>query len=444
MKLRRQLYVLVGGLLLAACIHQVRLLVSVGRSSNVDDTLLDVNDGESVNNDNGGEHEADSSYIPAAPRVLETASAQKSTTAQAQTPAKAAPPRNKGGKLKDKGKPKKNAANKPKFDGMAACLLVKDDNHWLSEWLAYHYHVLPLRHLIVVQDPTSRTSSQPILDVWKNRMSITTWTDAEFVPDWVIQKHKDGDLDDAHLHRKRQQYFYASCLKHLQRQGATWVVLVDTDEFIRPNIYLPNVTTPDLAVSGSVQRWLHERVGTRKDYKAMACMNMPRLQITSTETDPTLLHNDIPVGLNASQFLTTRWRIHNGQEIYMGHNLDGKNILHVQWLAQTKVRIPARAHNAHHIIPHVCPDTNGRQLTHPHSWLIIYHYLGTYEQYAYRQDPRDAIVGRPKRDRALWSKTGQSPPATIRDDSMGAWLTGFVQAHPEDAAQLLARVGVLE
>jgi hypothetical protein len=25
--------------------------------------------------------------------------------------------------------------------GMAACLLVKDDNHWLSEWLAYHKYI---------------------------------------------------------------------------------------------------------------------------------------------------------------------------------------------------------------------------------------------------------------------------------------------------------------
>src|SRR3569832_1678776 len=23
---------------------------------------------------------------------------------------------------------------------MSACLLVMDDNHWLIEWLAYHYH----------------------------------------------------------------------------------------------------------------------------------------------------------------------------------------------------------------------------------------------------------------------------------------------------------------
>jgi hypothetical protein len=31
----------------------------------------------------------------------------------------------------------------------SSCLLVMDDNHRLTEWLAYHYHVLPLRYMVV-------------------------------------------------------------------------------------------------------------------------------------------------------------------------------------------------------------------------------------------------------------------------------------------------------
>ena len=34
---------------------------------------------------------------------------------------------------------------------MAACLLMKDDNHHLIEWIAYHYLVLPLRYLVIVE-----------------------------------------------------------------------------------------------------------------------------------------------------------------------------------------------------------------------------------------------------------------------------------------------------
>lgn len=38
-------------------------------------------------------------------------------------------------------------------DGMSACLLVKDENNNLPEWIAYHYHNLPLRYLVVAVDP---------------------------------------------------------------------------------------------------------------------------------------------------------------------------------------------------------------------------------------------------------------------------------------------------
>jgi len=39
----------------------------------------------------------------------------------------------------------------------SACLIIKDDNIILSEWLAYHYTILPLRRLIVGVDVMSYT-----------------------------------------------------------------------------------------------------------------------------------------------------------------------------------------------------------------------------------------------------------------------------------------------
>jgi hypothetical protein len=38
----------------------------------------------------------------------------------------------------------------------SACLLIMDDNHRLSEWIAYHHFALPLRHLVVTVDPRNR------------------------------------------------------------------------------------------------------------------------------------------------------------------------------------------------------------------------------------------------------------------------------------------------
>jgi hypothetical protein len=49
----------------------------------------------------------------------------------------------------------------------SACLLVKDDNQLLPEWLAYHYTIMPLRRLIVGVDPLSLTRVEPILDKYR-------------------------------------------------------------------------------------------------------------------------------------------------------------------------------------------------------------------------------------------------------------------------------------
>ena len=46
-------------------------------------------------------------------------------------------------------------------------MLVMDDNHRLTEWMAYHYHVLPLRYMIVAVDPRSKTSPTHIFNQWR-------------------------------------------------------------------------------------------------------------------------------------------------------------------------------------------------------------------------------------------------------------------------------------
>ena len=48
--------------------------------------------------------------------------------------------------------------------GFAGCLLIKDVNHWLPEWIAYHHLFLPLTELIVAVDPHSIQSPLPILE----------------------------------------------------------------------------------------------------------------------------------------------------------------------------------------------------------------------------------------------------------------------------------------
>ena len=59
----------------------------------------------------------------------------------------------------------------------SACLIIKDDNIILPEWLAYHYTVLPLRRLIVGVDLMSYTDPAPILHAFEDNtgMDVSIW-----------------------------------------------------------------------------------------------------------------------------------------------------------------------------------------------------------------------------------------------------------------------------
>lgn len=155
-------------------------------------------------------------------------------------------------------------------DGVSACLLVMDDNHFLVEWIAYHYHVWNLKRLVVAVDPKSTTSPQEILGRWKDTIEITAWTsDGDYAsPDEfkaaekiVAQtfKEKTPSLVE---HRARQRLFYTKCLRHVKEEHESswsyfkpaWTMLVDVDEFVRVNYQALNRwVTMDTKKSGATK-----------------------------------------------------------------------------------------------------------------------------------------------------------------------------------------------
>ena len=66
----------------------------------------------------------------------------------------------------------------------SACLLIKDDNAILSEWIAYHYHTVNLRHLVVAVDPSSTESPASILSRWRQNtdLKVNYWNDTDYMP----------------------------------------------------------------------------------------------------------------------------------------------------------------------------------------------------------------------------------------------------------------------
>lgn len=129
----------------------------------------------------------------------------------------------------------------------SACLLIKDQNMLLPEWLAFHYTVLPLRRLIVGIDPHSITDPEPILDLYSSiGMNITIWrNESEYWQDWGGNKPNDkldfqltntsSWIEKRDRHRKRQRRFYAGCLQRLRDEGRTWTAVIDADEYLAFN-----------------------------------------------------------------------------------------------------------------------------------------------------------------------------------------------------------------
>ena len=242
----------------------------------------------------------------------------------------------------------------------SACLMIKDDNHYLIEWLAYHYHFLPLRRLIVGIDPTSTTSPHCILNRYHSRglMNITEWYNPyeDYISKEQIvleQQYKQLQQDEKKRRKKKnltndrrsdlppirwsypksehpidifrfqQQTFYQHCLRtlykesqlHCHEQHDHWVILLDTDEFLVPNYYDTSKHHRIKKKLGTVYDMLQHPKNQHFNYHHESpCFPLHRQQISAKEVsesgvvevvDPTMSIQ--PYNYNLSNFMTYKY-----------------------------------------------------------------------------------------------------------------------------------------
>eukprot|EP00985_Skeletonema_marinoi_P015500 scaffold8021_cov79-Skeletonema_marinoi.AAC.14 len=147
------------------------------------------------------------------------------------------------------------AADNAHKEGASACLLVNDENPRIPEWIAYHYHTLPLRSLTVAVDPSSRSSPLDILQRWNDTglMEMQLWNDDDYLHEIdsatgaKIKRIKvTPDVDG---HRIRQNHFINKCMLDFKQRKKQWVLLIDVDEYISFNrIDDDNNQEPDFPV----------------------------------------------------------------------------------------------------------------------------------------------------------------------------------------------------
>jgi len=159
-------------------------------------------------------------------------------------------------KRMEKNGKKSMAVNSEALDrdvGFSACLLIKDDNDILNEWIAYHYYTLNMKRLVVAVDPGSETSPALLLKVWNSTtdMKIDIWNDMQYMPQAFLEsgkppaedikqidKFKDVTPEEMlgiNIHRYRQRVFVTECFRKIKEEKRTWALHIDTDEYVVPS-----------------------------------------------------------------------------------------------------------------------------------------------------------------------------------------------------------------
>jgi hypothetical protein len=312
----------------------------------------------------------------------------------------------------------------------SACILVMDDNHRLVEWIAYHYYALNLRHLVVTVDPHSRTSPTAVLDRWRDRMQIDEWSDRTFFPR-INWRSANDTVERRHLrHRFRQAQFYKGCIRRLREFNRTWTAFIDSDEYLTINSRMVDNTALRMQRPGHVADYFHELTqqahsdpnSTFAVNFGQPCVLLSRTMYGSVESTDEEIRRDVPDFLDPARFDTLRWRHRSTED---GHVL-AKSLIDISQVHRSHME---GISNAHKVLVDMCTSESFLAYTLP---IGIHHYLGSWEQYSYRDDARD---GGDAHSYETWQRKGSALVST--DDEIRPWIRGFVDMVGNGTAQFL-------
>jgi hypothetical protein len=351
----------------------------------------------------------------------------------------------------------------------SACLLIRDDNDLLPEWLAYHYHAVKLRDLIVATDPLSSESPSSIFETWRQYtdMNITEWTDVDYMPQDFLdtgraprkytQKQADFKIPmsqqamaEVTIHRYRQRVFLAKCLKAQRDDGNSWLMHIDTDEFVvaskllratKPDYikhHLPNLTRPN-SVLHFIQKVAQEST-VQINYP---CMSVLRVLFGSVESplDENRNNNkNVPTPIfNATTFETLRFQYHAPPE-----NVDirgnPKVIMDIAAMPQEyfassnndQSEDAAVVYSIHRPFENFCRKNSLLIYeNYRNQPIAVNHYLGSWERYIGRKNDM-------RRSRQLYdAKANLTVGRHENDNGMRNWLYGFTSLVGTDKATKL-------
>jgi hypothetical protein len=349
----------------------------------------------------------------------------------------------------------------PRNETFGACLMLKEDNDLLWEWLAYHYTVLPLRYLLVGSDLGNMQNPDMVLKRWiKARTGLEYWiiNATQFIYRFGAFRGPKDDKDFAHhffIHRQRG--FVTTCTEFFRSINISWVTFIDSDEFVvmnrigtgvivddseeeyrrdsknstsqyQPRYQLRQALPPPTS-SLTIRQVIDERL--RPIGFTDVCYVMPRLLYGSLEnrTCPEAKEvNDLArQSFNFSEMSTLRF-VQTARKGDFSTGKFGKVFVDVSRLPeQTVLKEP---NNVHRPFMTECK----RPVAHfPSSAFYLNHYVGSWERYSSRSDAR--------RSRKAWEpRAYKKQTGLVCDKAVHEWLPRFVQQVGLKRAQYLLGV----
>jgi hypothetical protein len=326
--------------------------------------------------------------------------------------------------------------------------------------VAYHYYMMNLRYIVVHPDPSSRTSPESVLNLWRDRIHFEVWDRSRFTNDTYEVDNPGGRHTDQQMTNKRsneyvrrQMDFFHSCATHLKARNRTWTSFQDNDEYLVVTP-LANVSADDIQRGPGIALRLFEAYSSKRNdpavlgrynetdhwqfgdwdvwFSARPCVVLPRMLVGATPSNESDVANGVPPFLDPYRFDTFRWRYQSTKR----HRSDGpgKGFVDLSRLPASYLDETARLRtkgSVHRPFMRHCT----------HSWpagnrlpLIMNHYVGSWEAYSYRDDVRKGGI----RTHADWKKKAAGTDGGINDYAR-PWINGFVSMVGVEAAKALLR-----
>ena len=341
----------------------------------------------------------------------------------------------------------------------SACLMLKDDNQILPEWIAYHYTFLPLRQLIIAADPLSLTRVETVVEPFRSiGMKIKVYNGNEYYVDgrWWKEKFENFDRFN-HSERHgydflmyRQNSFYARCSRILNKQGYKHTIVLDSDEFLtfndewnktlyyewalrNTNESIPSVDmVPDVPSyvgrqNETLAHWIERGADPLLSYlqseEHEGCVILPRLLVSPQESTLDEIYSFVEDGFNASYYNTLLFQrrgLLRTKSEQIGKSI--VNLEHYHWSFPT---------NPHRLFQNCYTHTGTRlpKAGNPQAFsLHVHHNVGSYELWAnlnphrYRGKYEDRI------------KSLHGPGKTVRDTTKTGWLRQFIKLVGKEKA----------